>query len=88
MGTIDVRVRHDDNPTVAQLRDVEAAFVFAIAILFRFADARADRRDHRLDLVVLEKLILARFLDVDELAANWQDRLITPIASLLGGAAR
>src|SRR2546429_552782 len=84
MRTIDVRVRHDDDPTVAQLRDVEAAFVFAVAILFRFADARADRSDHRLNLIVLEKLILARFLDVDKLAANWQDRLITPIASLLG----
>ena len=47
----------------------------------------ADRGDHRLNLVVLEKLIFARFLDVDQLAADRQDRLITPIASLLGRTA-
>jgi len=40
-----------------------------------------------LDLIVLEELVFARFLDVDQLAANWQNRLITSVASLLGGAA-
>ena len=85
--TVDVRVRHDDDAAVAQFRDVESAFVLAVAVLFRFADAGADRRDHRLDFVVLEKLIFARLLDVDQLAANRQDRLITAIAALFGRAA-
>ena len=87
MRTVHVCIRHDDDPAVTQLGDIKAPFVLTIAILFRFADARADGGDHRPNLVVFEKLVLARFLDVDELAANRQDRLITPIAPLLGGAA-
>ncbi len=51
------------------------------------ADAGADGRDHRLDFVVLEHLVEPRFLDVDQLAANRQDRLVTPVASLFGRAA-
>ena len=34
----------------------------------------------------LRTLIEARFLDVDQLAANRQDRLVTSVAALLGGA--
>ena len=35
----------------------------------------------------LRNLIDARLLDVDQLAANGKDRLVTAIAALLGGAA-
>ena len=84
---VHVRIGHDDDAAVAQLCDIEPAFVLAIALLLRLADAGADRRDHRLDLSVLEKLIFARFLDVDQLAADRQNRLITPVATLFGGAA-
>ena len=51
------------------------------------ADAGADRGDHRLDFGVLEHLIEARLLHVDQLAANRKNRLVTPVASLLGRAA-
>src|SRR5205807_9577479 len=86
MLTIYVCILHDDDPAVTELGDIKAAFILAVAILFRFADACANGSDHRLDLVVLEKLIFTRFLDVDQLAANRQDRLITTIAALLGGS--
>ena len=84
---VHVGIGHDDDAAVAQFRDIEAAFVLAIAVFFRFANAGADGRDHRLDFSVFENLIHARFLDVDQLAANRQNRLIAPVASLLGGAA-
>src|SRR5262249_33443444 len=89
--TVDVRIGHDDDATVTQLRYVKAAFflfaVSVVAVFTRSSDAGADRGDHRLDLGVSEKLIFARFLDIDQLAANRQDRLITSIASLFGRAA-
>ena len=55
--------------------------------ILRLADAGADRGDHRLDFRVLERLVEARLLHVDQLAANRKNRLETPVASLLGGAA-
>ena len=91
MRSVDVGVGHDNDATVTKLRHVEPAFLlFAVAgaIFFaRFADASANRRDHRLDLGVLEKLIFAGFLDVDQLAADRQDRLVTPVAPLFGRTA-
>src|SRR5205814_9418912 len=87
--TVHVGVRHDDDPAVAQFRNIEARFVFGTrrSIFFRFTDASADGGDHRLDLVVLQKLIDARFLDVDQLAPNRQDRLVTAVATLFGRTA-
>ena len=49
---------------------------------------RAERRDHRLDLVAAEHLVEARLLDVQNLALDRQDRLEAPVAALLGRAAR
>ena len=51
------------------------------------ADAAAERRDHRLDLVAAEHLVEARLLDVQDLALDRQDRLEAPVASLLGRSA-
>ena len=47
----------------------------------------ADGRDHGLDLVILEHLVEAGLLDVDELAPNRQNGLIPAVASLLGRTA-
>ena len=92
MRAVHVRIGHDDNAAVAQLRNVEARLVFAFRgafyLFFWLPDPCADRGDHGLDLGVLEKLIDARFLDVDQLAADRQDRLVTPVASLFRGATR
>ena len=46
MGTVNVRIGHNDDPAVAQLRDVKVAFFLAIAILFGLADAGANGGDH------------------------------------------
>ena len=73
---VDVGVGHDDDLVVARLLDVELV-----------ADAGADGADHREDLVVGEHLVDARLLDVDDLAAQRQDRLERAVARLLGGAA-
>ena len=74
MRAVHVGVRHDDDAVVAQLLDVE---VLA-------ADSAAERRDHRLDLVAAQHLVEARLLDVQDLALDRQDRLESPVASLLG----
>src|SRR5690606_3699111 len=51
------------------------------------ADPAADCRDDRLDLLRREHLVEARALDVQDLAADRQDRLGLARAPLLGGAA-
>src|SRR5665647_1152730 len=73
---VHVGVGHDDDLVVAGLRDVELV-----------AEAGADRADHGEDLVVGEHLVDARLLDVDDLAAQRQDRLEAAVARLLGRAA-
>ena len=76
VGAVDVGVAGDDDLVVAGTLDVEL-----------LADARADRGDHRLDLVVGEHLVDARLLDVDDLAAQRQDRLEAAVAGVDGRAA-
>ena len=51
------------------------------------ADPRAEGGDDGLDLLVLEHLVEAGLLDVEHLAAQRQDGLVSPVAALLGGAA-
>ena len=50
-------------------------------------DAGAERGDQRLDLGVLQHPVDARLLDVDDLAADRQDRLVHRVAATLGRAA-
>ena len=64
---------------VAQLRDVEAV---ADAL-----DPGAQGDDQRPDVLARDDLVEAGLLDVQELAAERQDRLEPPIATLLGRAA-
>ena len=73
---VDVGVGHEDHLVVAGPLDVELV-----------AHAGADRGDQRLDLVVLQHLVDARLLDVEDLAAQRQDRLRVAVAALLGRAA-
>ena len=76
VGAVHVGVGHDDHLVVARLLDVEL-----------LADAGADRGDQRPDLLVREHLVDAVLLDVDDLAAQRQDRLGVAVAALLGRAA-
>ena len=78
MRTVHVRVGHDDDLVVAEFFNIECSLALAVA------DARADGGDHRADFVVLKHLVQARLLDVDQFAANGQNRLEFPVASLFG----
>src|SRR6476620_6496233 len=73
MRAIDVGIGHDDDPVVAQFADVEL-----------IAHRRAERRDQRADLVVLQDLVQPRLFDVQDLASQREDRLEAAIATLLG----
>ena len=83
--TVDVGICHDDDATVAELLDIEAAF--AILLGGSDADASADSRDESLDFGVLKDFIEAGLLDIDDFALDWQNRLESPVSALLGGAA-
>ena len=74
---VDVGVGHDDD-----LVDSAASSRSNSSL-----DAGAERRDDRADLLVAEHLVDARLLDVEDLAAQRQDRLEVAVASLLRGAA-
>ena len=76
VGAVDVGVRHQDDLVVPELRDVELV-----------ADAGAERRDHRLDLGVLQHLVDPGLLDIEDLAAQREDGLRGAVAPLLGRAA-
>ena len=78
VGSVDVGIGHDDDASVAELLDVEGPLLVAVT------DAGPDGRDHGLDLGVLEDLVEAGLLDVDELASDREDRLEAAVAALLG----
>src|SRR3989449_3607925 len=71
---IHVRVGHRDDFVIPHFLCVEL-----------LADARADRRDERADLLVLQHLIHPGLLDIQDLPAEREDRLELPAASLLRG---
>jgi len=79
---VDVGIGHDDDLVVAQPRDVDVVLVVAAA------DPHAERRDDGLDLLVLQDLVEAGLLDVEDLAAQGQDGLVAAVTALLGGASR
>ena len=76
MGAVDIGVRHDDDLVIAQLGDIEVV-----------TDAGAEGSDQRADLRRGQHLVEARALDVEDLAAQRQDRLELAVAALLCGAA-
>ncbi len=75
--SVHVRVRHDDDAVVPQ----------AVGVELVLADAAAERRDQRADLLVAQHLVEACLLDVQDLAFDRQNRLEPAVASLLGRSA-
>ena len=73
---VDVGIGHEHDLVVPGLVGVEV-----------LADAGAERRDHGLHLVVAEGPVEARLLDVEDLAAQRQDRLRLGVAALDGRTA-
>ncbi len=70
---VDVGVGHQHDLVVAQPVDVELLL-----------HPGAEGADDRLDLLVLQDPVDARLLDVEDLAADRQDRLDSRVAALLG----
>src|SRR5207245_949448 len=77
--TVDIGIGHDDDFAVAELRDLE---------VFTSADTGADGGYHGADFFVPEHFVVARFFDVEDLAFERQNRLVTAIAARLSGATR
>jgi hypothetical protein len=75
---VDVRVRHDDDAVVAELVGVERVLVFLVGR--GLAEPRAERGDQRHDLLAGDHLVETRALDVQDLAAQRQDRLELAVA--------
>src|SRR6185437_1917722 len=58
-----------------------------VHVLGGVADAGAEGGDKGADLLVAQHLVVARLLDVEDLALQRQDGLVAAVAPLLGGAA-
>jgi hypothetical protein len=76
VAAVDVGVRHQDDLVIAELTEV-----------LLLADARAERGDQRGQLLRRQHAIEADLLDVEDLAAQREDRLERAVAALLGRAA-
>ena len=76
VGAVDVGVGHDHDFVVAALGEIDF-----------FADADADGGDHAADFLVGEDFVFARFVGVDDFAAEREDGLIFAEAATFGAAA-
>src|SRR4029077_3776187 len=77
VAAVHVRVGHQDHFVIAQLRGVEIIF----------ADAGAEGGDDAADFFVAEHLVVAGFLDIQNLTFERQDGLVAPIAPAFGRSA-
>ena len=82
MRTINVCIGHDDDLVVARLADIEVATVAGAR-----RDAAADRGDQGLDGVARERAVVTHALDVQNLAAQGQNRLDVSATAVLGRTA-
>ncbi len=78
MRTINVCIGHDDDLVVARLADIEVATVAGAR-----RDAAADRGDQGLDGVARERAVVTHALDVQNLAAQGQNRLDVSATAVL-----
>ena len=77
--SVHVRVRHDDDLVITQLGQVVVVFP---------ADAGSQGRQEQADFLRRQHLVEAGLLDVQNLAAQRENRLRAAVAALLGRAAR
>ena len=75
MRAVYVCVGHDDDAVIAQLGKIKGA----AAVL----NPCAERNDQRANVVAPQDLVDARLLNIEQLAAQWEDCLEAAIASLL-----
>ena len=84
MRAVHVGVGHDDDAVVTQLGNIEVVIAGGAA---SFADAGTECGDERQNLVAGQELFITGFFDVQNLAAQRQNRLEFAVTTLLGGAA-
>src|SRR5439155_12143845 len=77
VGSVHIGVGHEDNLVVTEL----------IRIEFLTSATGAERRNQRRDRFAREHLVKSRALDIQDLAAQREDRLVVAVARLLGAAA-
>src|SRR6266852_5162313 len=75
MGSINVRVSHDDDFVITQLRRIEIIL----------SNTCAERGNHRHDFRVREHLVVTGLLDVEDLSLDRQNGLRAPVPALLCG---
>ena len=80
MGSIHVRIGHDNDLVIAELTDIK---VIAVAL----GKTTAKGVNHGLDLRIGQDLIDAGLLHVQDLTPDGQDGLEVPVPGRLGGAA-
>ena len=78
VGTIDIRICHDNNAVVSQF----------IRIKFITTNTAAQRRNQRTDLHRGQHLVKPGFLDVKNFSLQRKDGLVLPVAPLFGRTAR
>ncbi len=81
MGTVHIRIRHDDDFVVAQLRDIE---IVAVAL----GKTAAERIYHGLDFRIGEHLVNACLFHIKNFTADGKDCLIHTVSCHFGAAAR
>src|SRR5690606_26951922 len=80
---VHVGVGHQDDLVVAQALEVELAAAAVAVAVHAGGQAGAQRSDDVLDLLVVEDLVEAGLLDVEDLAAQREDGLEVAVARLL-----
>ena len=80
MGTIHVRIRHDNDLVIAKLGNIKIISV-------SFGKSAAEGIDHGLDLRIGQHLVNAGLLHVQDLTADGKDGLIGTVSCRLGRAA-
>ncbi|OPY91150.1 MAG: hypothetical protein A4E72_00259 [Syntrophus sp. PtaU1.Bin208] len=78
MGAVHIRIGHDDHLVVADPADV----------VILLPDPRTQGGDHGLDFLVLQHLVEAGLLHIQDLSPQGQDGLIAAVTTLLGGTSR
>ena len=76
MRAVDIGIGHDDNFSVAKLREIKI-----------FADAAAERRHDGLELFVAVNLVEPRLFHVQHLAPERENRLVASVAAAFRGTA-
>ena len=86
MRTIDIGVSHDDDAVVTQFGDVEVIDAWRAADPATLSNAGAQRSDQRQDFIAGQQFFVTRFFNIQDFAAERQNRLKFAIAALFGRA--